>query len=250
VGVAQYLRPALGTSVTIADTAATKAVAFHDAAVGCAALIVGLALGITGVMRSRRLAAEDAREFYPPEQPARVSTEAMSDHVIELDPKPGLEPMPATPASDLAPAARRIWHCRLSVDLQQQRIAKEAIGAESKIDAELYVLSLRNLVHAVKEAQVQTRSLGIWEAMTTFGRAAGDPEEFIAALDKIDLTHGEPVEIDYNPTGTMIRIGRFELPAARLTAAADQLANATVGDLSDIRARSVQNSHVSARTKA
>jgi len=239
VGIAQYYRPALGTSVKILNTDTAKAIAFHDAVVGVVALMVGLILGIAGVIKSRSSARAEEREAREDERTARVTTRQVAPRVIDLDANPSLQPMPATPEADKAPFAQRVWQCRLAVDLQQQRIMNEGIGAESKIDAELYVISLRNLVRAAKEAQAQTRSLAIWEAITTFGRAAGDADLFIAELENPDSSVG----VDYGAEGTVVHVGEFGVAAARLTAAADQLANTTVGDLSNIRARSVQNSY-------
>jgi hypothetical protein len=243
IGVAQYLRPSLGTNITLADTAVTKAIAFHDAAVGAAGLIAGLILSILGAMRSRGRARAEARDARVDERTARVSARPAPDRVIELDPAPSLEQMPVTPEADLAPVAQRVWQHRLAVDLQQQRILKEGIGAESKIDGELYVLSLRNLVRSVKEAQRTTRSLAIWEALTTFGRVTDDPESFVKELEGIDADAGPEIAVVFDTQGTMVRIGPFEVSASMLTAAADQLANTTVGDLSNIRQRAVQNSY-------
>jgi hypothetical protein len=232
VGVAQYERPNLGTGVRITNAAAVKDSAFHDMAVGAVAIAVGAVIGLAGIARSRR----DRRNASH-----TVTTVPLgAEKTIDLTRTEGLEPMPNGAANGLAPIAQRVWDCRLAVDLQQQRLMKEGVGAESRIDAELYVLALRNLVGAVKAAQAATRSLVTWEALTTFARTGGDPDEFLAEIARAgsadDGTTGR-VGVRFPESGTEIVIGAHAVKAETLSAAADLLANATVGDLTDIRSR-------------
>lgn len=232
VGLAQYERPNLGTHFRVSDEASVKDAAFHDMAVGAAALVVGAIIGVVGIAASRRrLRIADTNDD-PKLSPVLVTK-------IDLARNVSLEPQPRGAPEDVAPLAMRVWDRRLAVDLQQQRLMMEAIGAESRIDAELYVLSLRNLVQVVKAAQAATRSIVIAEALTKFARVAGDADSFLSEIDESGSTRKETgtIGVRFPTSGTEIDLGSFSIQAERMTAAADLLANTTVGALSNVRSR-------------
>jgi hypothetical protein len=232
VGLAQYERPSLGTRFRISDEGSVKDAAFHDMAVGAAALVVGAIIGVVGIAGSRRR----RRIADTKDDPSPVLLTK-----LDLARNVSLEPQPRGAQEDVAPLVMRVWDCRLAVDLQQQRLMMEAIGAESRIDAELYVLSLRNLVRAVKAAQAATRSLVIAEALTIFARVAGDAGSLLGELEGTSSAQEDSVStgigVRFPASGTEIDVGSFSIQAERMTAAADLLANATVGALSNVRSR-------------
>jgi len=243
VGAAQYYYKAdLGTGLKITSASAVKDAAMHDMAVGVAAVAIGLLVGLIGWARARQAIRHLGREdMWRAETPgARID---VVDKRIDLTGNATLEPMPATVPDELAPFAARIWQCKLGVDLQNQRLRTQGLGAESRIDADLYVLALRNLVQAVRAAQAKTRSMHTWQALTTFGKTAGDPDDFFARLEQ-QVTDSDVPEltVEFLPSGTIIHLSSFTLPVEQVTRAAHALAASTIGDLSGIRARAAKTS--------
>jgi hypothetical protein len=238
VGAAQYYYKAdLGTGLKITRASAVKDAALHDMAVGVAAVAIGLLVGLIGWALARRAIRHIGREdMWRTETPARID---VVDKRIDLTGT--LEPMPATVPDELAPFAARVWQCKLGVDLQNQRLRTQGLGAESRIDADLYVLALRNLVQAVRAAQAKTRSMHTWQALTTFGKTAGDPDDFFARLEQ-QVTDSDVPElaVEFLPSGTIIHLSSFTLPVEQVTRAAHTLAASTIGDLSGIRARAAK----------
>jgi hypothetical protein len=252
VAAAQYYyRADLGTGLDISNAAAVKDAAVHGMAVGVGAVVMGALVGLIGLGRARRGVSAEAREEMWRDETTKATTPSpatsVPDKTIDLTDNVTLEPMPASVGEQLAPFAARVWQRKLGVDLQNQRLRTQGLGAESRIDAELYVLALRNLVQAVRAAQAKTRSMQIWQALMTFGQTAGDPDEFFARLEQA-VNAADPPElgIEFQPSGTNIRLEPFTLMVEQMTRAAHQLATTTIGDLSGIRARASHSTHLPA----
>jgi hypothetical protein len=245
VAAAQYYLGAdIKTGLDISNSALAKDAAIHGMAVGLAALLVGTIVGLIGLIAARRAIRilEQEQMWRAHAEPRPPAPEAPApEQTIDLTDAATIAPIPATVGPELAPFAMRVWQCKLGVDLQNQRLRAEGLGAESRIDADLYVLELRNLVQAVKAAQAQTRSMLIWQAITTFGRTAGDPDEFLARLERA-ATDPEELRVEFHPGGTVIHMPPFAIPVDLMTRAAHQLATTTFGDLSGIRGRTAQAS--------
>jgi hypothetical protein len=250
IAAAQYYKPDLGTGLDISNAAAVKDASVHGMAVGAAAALIGALVGLIGLARARNGMRQVAQMEMRQTETTQVPTPALPvvENTIDLTENVTLEPMPTTVGDQLAPFAKRVWQCKLGVDLQNQRLRAQGLGAESHIDAELYVLALRNLVQAVKAAQAKTRSMHVWQAITTFGRAVGDPDRFLARLEQAATGTDSPeLVVEFPPSGTVIRLAPFALPVELLTRAAHQLATTTIGDLSGIRARATRSVHVPTR---